>query len=140
MADHFEATLDASALLTALAQLGDAAVPFVRAAAQTSAESIVREAQARLARQLGPNASGQTVAGITMRPDTGGTGFIVVAEREPFPNLPLWLEKGTKKGQGTHANLPRPFFYVSAELEEGPHERRISEAVQAAIDAQGLGG
>jgi len=33
----------------------------------------------------------------------------------------------------------KPFLFVSARLEEGAHDRRAREAVQAAIDEKGLG-
>lgn len=137
--DGIFAEFEDAAVRTVLDGLGASAQPFINAAAHETADAIVREAKARLARQLGPNATGQTVANIADRPAYDGNGYIVISEREPFPNVPLWLEKGTKKGHGTHANYARPYFYVSAEIEAGAHYRRIGEALQAAIDAKGLG-
>lgn len=142
MADGVIVEVDADALLAAIARLGPAAEAAVDAAAEETAHAIVREAQGRLQRQLGPEATGATVAGIHIeRADRGG--FIVGASREPFPNLPLWLEKGTKKGtRNGHSGgnmKARPFFYESAELEEKPHLHRVAEAIQREIDAQGLG-
>lgn len=137
--DSIVAELDDAAIRTILDGLGASAQPFINEAAHETADAIVREAKGRLQRQLGPHATGQTVAGITDRPAYDGNGYIVISEREPFPNLPLWLEKGTKKGKGTHANYARPYFYISAEIEAGAHYRRIGDAIQHTIDAQGLG-
>lgn len=133
--------IDVDGVIAALNGLGDAAKPYINTAAQETGESIVREARARLKRQVGPQATGKTEQSIVTRPAYDGNGFIVIVEREPFPELPLWLEKGTKPGKRpnrarTHA---RPFFYVSAELEEGPHFRRIEGALQDAIAEKGLG-
>lgn len=139
MSDSVTVDIDVAALIAALAALGDKAQPYVNDAAHETGDAIVQEAQARLHRQLGPDATGKTEAGIMSRPADDGLGYIVSATREPLPNLPWWLERGTKKGKGTHANVARPFFYVSALLEESPHLRRIADAVQQAIDDQGLG-
>lgn len=139
MSDEIAVDADMTDLIAALESLGPFAQPFLNAASKQSADSITHEARERLHRKLGPDATGQTEASIVNRPAFDGNGFVVVAEREPMPNLPLWLEKGTKKGRSTHANIARPFFYVSAQLEEGPHWRRVADALQQAIDAKGLG-
>jgi hypothetical protein len=139
VADRIIAELEDAALRTILDGLGASAQPYVNAASKETAVAIAREAKARLHRQLGPNATGATEAHIAARPAFDANGYIVISEREPFPNVPLWLEKGTKKGASSHANYARPFFYVSAEIEAGAHYRRIGEALQQAIDAKGLG-
>lgn len=139
MSDSILGELEDAAIKTVLDGLGESVQPFINAASKETADAIVREAKARLHRQLGPNATGQTEANIAARPAYDKNGYIVISEREPFPNVPLWLEKGTKKGKGTHANYARPYFYVSAEIEAGAHYRRIGEAIRHAIDAKGLG-
>lgn len=139
MSDRLIVEMDASELVAAIARLGTVAETLVRDAAFETANRIDAEATSRLNRQLGPGASGKTAAGIAVRPDFSGKGFIVVSERDPFANLPIWLEKGTKRGGGTHANVARPYFYVSAFLEEGAHLRRVTEAVSAALQETGLG-
>lgn len=140
MADGLTIEMDTTALVAALTKLGAAAQPFINAACQETANALVREMKARLQRQLGPNATGQTVAGIETRPAYDGNGFVVIADNARMPNLPLWLEKGTKKGRKrSHASSPLNFFYVSCQLEEGPHLRRITAAVTEAIAASGLG-
>lgn len=147
MADGLVVEVDADDMIAAVSRIGNerAELAVDRAALATS-EAIVREARSRLQRQLGPNATGKTVAGIEIdRADRGG--FIVGSSRQPFPNLPLWLERGTKKGTRvtrgrarSGGNMKaRPYFYESAELEEQPHLRRVAEELQREIDAEGLG-
>lgn len=136
-------TLEDEGVMAALARLGDVAQPYVNAASAETARAIVVEAKARLSRQLGPEATGRTVAAIQSRPAYDNNGSVVVVEREPMPNLPLWLEKGTKygtrKGNAGGNMRARPYFYSSIALEVGAHERRIADAVQQAIEAEGLG-
>ena len=76
---------------------------------------------------------GATVDAITQEPATYGHGFVVISSRPGIPKLPVYLEHGTVTEDA------RPYFYVSAEMEAGAHYRRIGEAIQASIDAQGLG-
>lgn len=140
MSDSITIEADASGLEAALNRLGATAQPFVNAASHETADAIVTEAKARLQRQLGPDATGATVAGIVDRPAFDGNGWIVIVEREALPNLPFWLEKGTKRGKpGSHTAAPRSFFYPSLAIEAGAHQRRLGDALQAAIDAEGLG-
>ncbi len=141
MTDTLTIELDADDVIAALNALGDTAQPFVTAACRETADAVANEAAARLSRQLAgtstPSKSrpdrggGLTLAGIQVK--TSGQSFLVVSDREPFPNLPLWLEKGTKH------MAARPYFYNAAILEEGPHYRRIEDAIVEAIDAAGLG-
>jgi hypothetical protein len=139
MADGLVVTVDEAAVVEALLALGDFAQPYINEASRESAQSVEREVVARLRRQL-VNPTGQTEAGVVSRPAYGGNGYVVIASRDWMPNLPLWIEKGTKKGRpGSSAQPARPFFYVSAALEEGAHFRRLEDALQDAIDARGLG-
>lgn len=140
MADGFVIDVEAQGVIDAFTTLGDFAQPYVNAASRESAESMEAEAEARLRRQLGPNATGETEAGIASMPARDGNGYVVVSSNQRMPNLPLWIEKGTEKGKpGSHTEAARPYFYVSAELTRGSHFRRISDALQSAIDARGLG-
>ncbi len=104
-------------------------VRFMRAS-QTTAITLEREMKARLQRQLSPTATGTTVASITHRVAHDGNGYVVLTERQQFPNLPLWLEKGTQPGRRKNfaRTQRRPFFYASVELEAPGHERRIVDA------------
>ena len=124
--------VDRAALHDALMSLGTEIDKELFAVSLVTANAIDREASARLARQLGPNATGKTVAGIAVIP-LGTAGHAVIAERNPYPILPYWLEKGTAKMSA------RPFFDAAVKLEEGAHLRRVEEAVQRAIDSKGLG-
>lgn len=136
----FSFELETDAIVAALDTLGDAATPFIRDASFLSAKSIESEAVSRLRRQLGPNATGETEAGIEVLPDFAGTGWVVVSGNERMPNLPLWIEEGTSKGKPrSHSEPARPYFHVAVELEQGAHYRRIGAALQDAIDEQGLG-
>jgi hypothetical protein len=122
--------VDAAALLQDITRLPDRMrVRFLRES-RTTAERLEREMQSRLQRQLSPSATGQTVQSITHRLAHDGNGYVVLTERNPFPNLPLWLEKGTQPGKRKNfaRTQRRPFFYASIELEAPGHERRIADA------------
>lgn len=122
--------MDASGLLRDIAALPERMrVRFMRASQQT-AQALEREMKARLQRQLSPAATGATVASIEHREAYDGNGYVVLTERNPYPNLPLWLEKGTQPGKRRNfaRTKARPFFYASIELEAPGHERRIINA------------
>lgn len=122
--------MDSTALLRDIAALPERMrVRFMRAS-QTTAQALEREMKARLQRQLSPSATGATVASITHRVAYDGNGYVVLTERNPYPNLPLWLEKGTSPGKRRNfaRTQRRPFFYASIELEAPGHERRIRDA------------
>lgn len=150
MADRITADTDSATLLATLDDLGPSAQPFINAAAQVTAVEILAEMRTRLARQLigasKPTPSrpdlgqGLTLAGLTSRVAADGNGVVIVDERDPYPMLPYWIERGTKRHDPhSHTAAARPFFDISAQLSQGSHERRIAEALQAAIDAKGLG-
>jgi hypothetical protein len=140
VADTITAELIDAGLVVAEAELADAMQRLVNEASHETADAIAREAAARLRRQLGPDATGKTEAGIVVRPAYDGNGYVVISSRDPFPNLPLWIEKGTSRGRpGSHASAARPYFYVSAQIEAGAHERRIEAALRSAITVSGLG-
>lgn len=128
--DLLDVEIDASGALRALDRLGAAVDRHLMAAAKTSAEHIRDEARVRLRRQQTPNATGHTASQITARLSRDGKGYVVYVNTPPdIPaNLDIWLEFGTRRGQA-----PRPFLLSSAQLEEGPHERRVFRALEAAI-------
>ncbi len=122
--------VDAAALLQDITRLPERMrVRFLRES-QTTAEQLEREMRARLARQLSPAATGASVESIKHRLAYDGNGYVVLTERNPYPNLPLWLEKGTKPGKRKNfaRTQPRPFFYASILLEAPGHQRRIRDA------------
>ena len=113
------------------------------AVAKDTADRIVSNAKQRVAR-----ATGATAAGIHAEPTHDGTGYVVLpwdqrlaaqawaggaTTREHNAGKPMWLEFGTVKMSA------RPFFFVSAQLEESGHDRRMREAIQDGIEASGLG-
>lgn len=106
---------------------------FIKAASRVSADHVAREATARLERQLSGTSSGKTVAGIVVKSDRTGWGWVVAAGNPTTPMLDHWLESGTQHMR------PRPFFYASAALEHAAHRARIQAAIQAAIGQYGLG-
>lgn len=144
----FKIEVDTRALLAALDKLGDRVAARVKAAAKVSAESIAREARARVARH-----TGQTAKDIHVAESHDKTGYVVLpyppfteivghtmrktgrfhTQRVTTKGLPGWLEFGTRY------MTARPYFFASARLEEGAHDRRIRQAVQDTIDEVGLG-
>lgn len=138
---RIEFDLDIVPAVQALDRLPDAVQARVNEASQVTAEAIVRDAKARLARQLSSNATGETVAGIHAVKAYDGNGYVILADNDRMPNLPLWLEKGTRPGKRRNfARTPAfPFFYISIESEVGGHERRIHDAMQQAAVVTGLG-
>lgn len=143
MPDSVTFELDTAAVLAAFRRLPDEIQRRALPACETTANNIAREAEARLRRQLGPNATGATAEGIDVSPLRSGDGYVVVSRRYAEArknNLPIWIEKGTKQGDpGSHTSAPRPYFYVSGELEVDAHERRVLEAMTDAVQAEGLG-
>lgn len=148
--DGFQIEVDADALVQALLSLGDTAQTYVNEADRITAEAVANEARSRLKRQLAGTAvattsrpdlgQGLTLAGIIAEPAHDGNGYVVSDGRDPYPNLPLWIEKGTKRHDaGSHTAAARPFFYVSALLEQGAHLRRLQDALAAAVSEKGLG-
>lgn len=126
-------TVDSSELIRALERLPDQVLVRTKRASEVTANRIALEAKRRFSSQVSKEATGKTLAGILVDDDSAGTGYVVSSERNPMPNAPLFFDRGT-----VHQPA-RPFFDVSAQLEQGPHERRIREAIQDAIDEAGLG-
>jgi hypothetical protein len=128
MAPLLAVDTDTAELLAALETLGDEAESYVKVSAKVTADRIADEARGRVRR-----ATGATAAGIGVEETHDGKGWVVFTARPDNPGLPGWIEHGTKY-------MPaRGFLFVSARLEEGPHLRRTTEALQNAIDAKGLG-
>ena len=139
--------VDARGLIAAHDRLGAEAEQYVKAAAKVTAENIAREARARVARR-----TGETAAHIVAEETHDGKGYVVWVE----PDVKLSLHTSKRSGRthtqkvtynalggwlefGTQHMTARPFLFVSARLEEGAHDQRTRAAVQAAIDAVGLG-
>lgn len=128
MADSFTIDVDTTGLLAALAAIPEAVHAHLKAAAKVTAEAIATEARARVRRR-----TGQTGDAITVEETHSGDGYVIYVG-DGRQHVGSFLEFGTK------FMTAAPFLFASARLEEGAHDRRAREAVQAAIDEQGLGG
>jgi HK97 gp10 family phage protein len=127
VADAFTITADDTALLATLDAIPAAIQAHLKAAAKITAEAIATEARARVRRR-----TGQTGDAITVEEARSGDGYVIYVG-EGRQHIGSFLEFGTR------FMTARPFLFTSARVEEGAHERRARDAVQAAIDEQGLG-
>jgi hypothetical protein len=136
--------VDLAPLIRALDEIPNAILAHLKPVAQQTAERIVAEAKARVARRTGHTAA-QIRVGETGEPDwfeqyvldksaDDDFAYIVRAD-DPTTKLHTekWLEFGTRQ------MTARPFFFVSAELERAAYERNSRQAIQDAIDETGLG-
>ena len=152
MAPLLSIDADTGPITRALLALPSATQRLVNDACAATAHAIVTEAKARLSRQLKGTSRatakrpdrGQnlTLEGIEAFQAPDGIGWIVISDREPFPRLSLWLEKGTHAGKRkNYARTPaEPYFYASIALEVNNHTRRVQDAMAAAAQESGLGG
>ena len=121
-------TVDASRVLAMLDRLGPVAEYFVRQTAKETAERIVTQASARVARR-----TGDTAREIDSQLLKRGVGYAVVQ----YPvstkkrKVPRFLEHGTRY------MVAQPYFDVSAVAEEADHRRRLEQALQDALDSLG---
>lgn len=127
MSDALIIEVDTTALFAAMDAIPDAVHAYLKAAAKVTADKISSEAHARIRRR-----TGETAEKITVEETHSGDGYVVFVG-DPRTHIASFLEFGTK------FMTAKPFLFVSAQLEEGAHDRRSRDAVQAAIDAQGLG-
>jgi len=117
--------IDSGALLAALQRVGVSIEGRLKLIARGTANRVAMEAKARVAR-----ATGETLEGIVVEESQDGAGYVVVSRNRRMPNLPIWIERGTKAGKpGSHTQAPRPFFEPAAQLEAGPHAQRVYAAV-----------
>lgn len=136
--------VDLAPLIRALDEIPNAILAHLKPVAQQTAERIVAEAKARVARRTGHTAE-QIRVEETGEPDVweqlvldksadDDFAYIIRAD-DPTTKLHTekWLEFGTK------FETPRPFFFVAADLERGAYERASRQAIQDAIDETGLG-
>jgi hypothetical protein len=127
MANELVVEVDAEEVLDMLDALGPAATSIVHAASKVSSERIQQEARARVRR-----ATGTLQEAITIEETEDGfrvfVGEMTDARGKRADEFALWHEAGTK-----HMSA-QPFMGISAELEQGPHLRRLSDALQDAID------
>jgi len=123
MSNGLTIDVDASAMFKMLDQLGETADAYIKEVAKVTAERIAQEARGRVARR-----TGKTQSAISVTEEEHGARVFVGRVSGRNPNVPLYLEYGTKFMSA------RPFLFVSAMLEEGPHMKRVERALQKAID------
>lgn len=119
--------VDTTALVAALDAVPAAIHAHLKAAAKMTAEHIATEARARIRRR-----TGRTGDAITVEETHSGDGYIVFVGNGR-QHIGSFLEFGTR------FMTDKPWLFPSARLEEGAHDRRAREAVQAGIDEKGLG-
>lgn len=143
----FTIVVDTKALFAALDTLGDRAERRLKAAAKVTADNIVREAKARI-----PKRTGDTASHIVAVETHDKRGYVVWVEpdvlishhtnkktgrqhtqRVTYNALGGWLEFGTEY------MTARPFLFPASRMEEGPHRRRVQQALGDAIEEVGLG-
>ena len=129
MADPFFAIeVDKEGVIAALDAAPEGLRQVIKTESRETADIIADRARARVARR-----TGKTAERITVEETRNGDGYIVWVPHPDNPNLPTWLEFGTKFMKS------REFLFNSAREEEGPHLRRVEEAVQEYFDDKGLG-
>jgi hypothetical protein len=127
VADGFTSTVDASALLAMLDRVGPSLEFHTRDVARETAKRVAVEATSRVSRR-----EGITASGIHWEMSRDGKGYVVMAyEAGKQAPVDKYLEAGTKFMRA------RPFFFASAEIENGPHLRRMEERVQQVLSDLG---
>jgi hypothetical protein len=127
VSDAFTIDVDTTALFAAIDEIPETVHRYLKAAAKVTADRIATEARGRIRRR-----TGQTGEAITVEETYNGDGYVIYVGNKR-QHIGSFLEFGTK------VMTPKPFLFASARLEEGAHDRRAREAVQAAIDEKGLG-
>ncbi len=124
----FTASADTAEAVALLDRLAYSAQFVTREVARTTAEKIVREAQARVRR-----ATGETASEIHWELTHDEKGYIVLGydTRVNKTFVEDYIEHGTK------FQYAKPFFFSSAQLEEGPHMRRLVERMQEWLESAG---
>jgi hypothetical protein len=166
MADGFQISAEDQGLLAALDRLGTDVERYTMPAALATAKAVQREGKARIAKRTGATAAGVEVredykregyvilTNDTITPGSrtlqAGTarGMRPSAARkwasrryEQGLHVGLYLEQGTQRGQPrSHTSAARPWLGPAADVEQGPHGRRMRQAIQDAMDAAGFGG
>ncbi len=127
MSDLLSIEADTANLLAALASMPEVVGVFAKRASLVTANRMAMEMKSRIVRR-----TGQTADAIEVEELRDGTGYIVYVG-DGRQHIAHFLEFGTRH------MTKRDFFFAAARLEEGAHARRISDAVQDAIDSRGLG-
>ena len=127
--NSLELSVNTTDLASALVQLSASMGIDTKAASKVTAQAIVREAKGRA-----PRRTGALAEGIHYEESKDGLGYVVLVVRPGRHGVPWWVEHGTQY------MTARPFLHVSAALEQPGHYRRVEDAVNVAIDANGFKG
>jgi len=117
---------DASVVLTALAGVGPSVERKIKAASKITADNILREWVSRMRRR-----TGQTAESIKVEEARNGEGYVIYSGNRQ--HIARFNEFGTKFMTARPAGIP------AMEIERGPHDRRIIEAINDGIRDKGLG-
>lgn len=117
--------VDTASVQAMLRQVGPVAAKHLQAASLVTGRRVSQEAGARFNRQT--SGSGETVRNLRVQ-ETETSVLVYVGPTSRPAGLAGWLEWGTRR------MVARPWLLNSARLEEGPHLRRVSDALQTAID------
>jgi hypothetical protein len=158
MSEELTAVMDTRGLFSAFEKVGPTCERRLRAASFVTAQAIRDEARRRVARK-----SGATAQGIVIREYDNSPYFLVATsdtlsqeerlarveaqKQDPkqyrrrwtaaryrnVPHVGVYLEYGTVRA-GEH-----PFFWESARVEQAAYDRRVKEALVAALEESGLG-
>ena len=145
MADAMQVAVDKERAIRALEHLGVYADAYIQTACSETAQKIADEARRRIARSNKPHTgtdvptwtkihwerSRDKRGYVVMAYDTGGHGK---AGRTQQHHVDLYLEFGTMN------MYAKPFLHASARLEEGPHFRRVEDALDRATRNAEAGG
>ena len=139
MADAITVAFDRELLARAMATASARAILAVEAVSLDTATRVADAMRARIARSAGPWRHGDvpTHTQVHYEKARGGRGYVVMAYdsggkgaggRTRQHHVDIYLERGTR-------HMPaQPFIDASARVEEGPHFRRMQEAVINALD------
>ncbi len=127
MSDSLRLEIDDTALVAALDAIPEAVHAHLKRASHVTADRIATEARARIRRR-----TGKTGDAITVEETHNGDGYVVFVGGGR-------THIGRFNEFSTQFMRAQPFLFASARLEAGAAFRRSADAVQAAIDAQGLG-
>lgn len=124
----FSASVDASVVIAMLDRMAESADFVCREVGRETAKNIVAEAQRRVRR-----ATGDTADEIHFELTRDGQGYVVLGYQQGVGEgvVDKYLEFGTKY------QYARPFFFSSAQLEEGAHMRRLTARIQEWLDQVG---
>jgi hypothetical protein len=124
----FTASVDSQAVIAMLGRVGPSSDYVCREVARDTAKRIVAEAKARVRR-----ATGATESGIHWELTRDGKGYVVLAYRAgaQTARVDYLLQYGSVR------MYAKPWFFSSAYLEEGPHMRRLEEALRKFLEDVG---